>query len=47
MLIELFMVLLKLDPSMAEPMDMEKESAESLTLNDSGELVTGSDILRS
>lgn len=47
LLIELFVVLLKLDPSMAESIDIENVSMVSEVANDIGEFDTGRDMLRS
>lgn len=47
LLIELFVVLLKLDPSIAESIDIENVSMVSEVEKDIGEFDTGKDILRS
>lgn len=47
LLIELFVVLLKLDPSIAESIDMENVSIVSVDANEIGEFDTGNDMLRS
>ncbi len=47
LLIELFVVLLKLDPSIAESIDIENVSMVSVVAKDIGEFETGKDMLRS
>lgn len=47
LLIELFVVLLKLDPSIAESIDIENVSMLSDVEKDIGEFDTGKDMLRS
>lgn len=47
LLIEVFAVLLKLDPSMAESIDIENVSMVSVVAKDMGEFDTGNDMLRS
>lgn len=47
LLIELFVVLLKLDPSIAESIEIEKVSIVSVLEKDIGEFDTGKDMLRS
>lgn len=47
LLIELLVVLLKLDPSIAESIDIENVSIVSVAEKDIGEFDTGKDMLRS
>lgn len=47
LLIELLVVLLKLDPSIAESIDIENVSIVSVVAKDIGEFDTGKDMLRS
>lgn len=47
LLMELFVVLLKLDPSIAESIDIENVSMVSDVAKDIGEFDTGNDMLRS
>lgn len=47
LLIEVFAVLLKLDPSIAESIDIENVSMVSVVAKETGEFDTGNDMLRS